>query len=299
MTARCWWLVPASLLAAAPARAHAPAGEPGEWVRLWGADPWIVGPLVLAIGLFSLGAVRLDRRVRAGSVAVRRPRRIVFLLGWAVAAIALLSPLDAAGEALFSAHMVQHELLMVVAAPLLLIGAPGPEFAWAVYPMLRWKRVTAVLQAAKALWRFLTQPTLAWGLHALILWAWHIPVLFQAGLRSDAIHSLQHISFFVAALVFWASLWHTARTRGAAVLSLFTTGLHASALGALLTFSPAIWYPAYEGSTWAWGLSPLEDQQLGGLIMWMPGGLAYLAAGLVLMGRLLAHAPAPEPGSRG
>jgi cytochrome c oxidase assembly factor CtaG len=124
----------------------------------------------------------------------------------------------------------------------------------------------------------------AWWVHAAALWLWHIPSLFQATLENDWIHSAQHVSFLGSALLFWWSLFyaHGKGRYGASVLYLFTTAVHTSILGALLTFATTIWYPAYIGTTSAWGLTPLEDQQLGGLIMWIPAGLVYVVAGLVL-----------------
>ncbi|HEX2188904.1 MAG TPA: cytochrome c oxidase assembly protein, partial [Longimicrobiaceae bacterium] len=138
----------------------------------------------------------------------------------------------------------------------------------------------------RAAWGALTAPSAAWLLHAAAIWLWHLPALYQATLASDAVHGLQHLSFLGTALLFWWALAHGRRGRtgyGAAVLALFTTALHSGGLGALLTFSPRPWYPAYAESTAAWGLTPLEDQQLAGLIMWIPAGVSYLIAGLLLL----------------
>ena len=130
------------------------------------------------------------------------------------------------------------------------------------------------------LWRRLTTPVNAWSLHAVSIWVWHIPALFAAALANEAIHVLQHTSFFASALLFWSVTtrgeW---RARGAkSVAMLFTTMLHTSALGLLLTFSPTAWYVQHAPELM--GFSALEDQQLGGLVMWVPGGFAYLLAAL-------------------
>jgi cytochrome c oxidase assembly factor CtaG len=101
---------------------------------------------------------------------------------------------------------------------------------------------------------------------------------------------MQHASFLVSALLFWWALLRTPRSRngyGTATFYVFGTALHTSILGALLTFAPTLWYPVYEGTTYAWGLSALEDQQLGGLIMWVPAGVLYTVAGLLLIGAWL------------
>jgi cytochrome c2 len=134
-----------------------------------------------------------------------------------------------------------------------------------------------------AAWRLLTAPVIAFAIHAIALWTWHLPRLYQATLTSELVHSLQHVSFLFTALLFWWTIF-AARAgefrRGLAVFLLFATVLQTGALGALLTFSGTLWYPAYAASATAWGLTPLEDQQLGGLIMWIPGSLAYIVAAL-------------------
>ncbi len=112
-----------------------------------------------------------------------------------------------------------------------------------------------------------------------------MPALFDATLRSDLVHTLQHLCFLGSALLFWWALVHGPRDLagyGAAVLYLFTTSVHSGVLGALITFAGSVLYPAYAGTTESWGLTALEDQQLGGLIMWVPAGLVYIFAGLAL-----------------
>jgi putative membrane protein len=130
----------------------------------------------------------------------------------------------------------------------------------------------------------------AWALHGGALWLWHAPPLFEAALESEAIHYLQHLTLLVTALLFWASLLPRradTRSRIVAVFSLFTTSIHATLLGALLTLSPAVWYAHYTGAEGAGGLSALEDQQLAGLIMWVPFGIVYVAAALALFAAVL------------
>jgi putative membrane protein len=182
--------------------------------------------------------------------------------------------------------MAQHEFLMLLAAPLLVLSRPLIPILWGL--PIRWRR--ALGQWSKGpwvarSWLAITRPAVAWCVHAAALWLWHAPRLFQATLSSDWIHSAQHISFLGTALLFWWSLFYAqGRTDyGSSVLYVFTTAVHTSILGALLTFAGAVWYPAYAPSTTAWGLSPLEDQQIGGLIMWIPAGVVYLAAGLWLL----------------
>jgi cytochrome c2 len=144
--------------------------------------------------------------------------------------------------------------------------------------------------AIRSSWHVLTRPYVAFGLHAVALWVWHLPGPYQSTLHSDVMHTLQHLSFVATALLFWWTIFGartTALGNGGAVFYLFATALQTGALGALLTFAPSLWYPAYAGTSTLWGLSPLEDQQLGGLIMWIPGSLPYLIAGLALFARWL------------
>ena len=186
---------------------------------------------------------------------------------------------------------------MLVAAPLLVLGRPMIPFLWA-FPKTTARHLSAWTKATawQRTWRAITAPFVAWLIHAVVLWGWHVPFLFQATLEREWIHALQHASFFGSALLFWWAILHgreRAAGSGAAVLYLFTTALHSSLLGALLTFAGTVWYPVYNGTTASWGLTPLEDQQLGGLIMWVPAGLVYIVAALALFAAFLR-----ESGSR-
>ncbi|MFL6333577.1 MAG: cytochrome c oxidase assembly protein [Pyrinomonadaceae bacterium] len=276
------------LLPFAFGEAAAHGGEPHQLSDLpytWGRDPLVWLSLALSGWLYARGVRRLWRESGRGR-GVRRWEAWCYAGGWAALFVALVSPLHPWGEVLFAAHMTQHEVLMVAAAPLLVLGRPLVAFLWAV-PM-SWAR--SLGEAAKAVWwrrvwASLTNPLTAWALHALALWVWHVPALFEATLRSDLVHTLQHVSFLGSALLFWWALVHGPRGLkgyGAAVLYLFTTSVHTGVLGAFLTFTGRVLYPTYGGTTGAWGLTPLEDQQLGGLIMWVPAGLVYVGAGLAL-----------------
>lgn len=253
--------------------------QPHDLWQSWEWAPGITIPLVLSAMLFLLGAWR-----NPGSHA--KDRAGAFAAGWGALALALVSPLHRLGGSLFSAHMVQHEILMLVAAPLLVWSQPAIAFLWALPK--RWRIETGTIcrmRAVQTLWRLLTQPATAWSLHAAALWIWHIPALFQMTLASEWVHTGQHLSFFLTALLFWWALLHGRQGRyayGAAVVYVFTTALHNSVLGALLTFARVAWYPAYGQSPAVWGLTPLEDQQLAGLIMWVPAGVVFVIAGLFL-----------------
>ena len=267
------------------------------WAHHTGApDAFAVEPLALAClaasaALYAIGVTRLWRRAGRGR-GIGRNDVVRFALGWVVLCVALMPPLDAMGERSFAAHMAQHELLMVLAASFLVLGRPLEAWTWALAPAWR-ARVAHVTHAAsfEAVWSAITDPLGAWMLHAIAVWAWHVPALFEAALASTGMHILQHASFFGTALLFWWSVFdrRPRNVGGSALASVFTTMGHTGALGALLTFGAALWYPSYGG---AYGLTALEDQQLGGLIMWGPASLAYLVAALVIASRWLRQPPA-------
>jgi cytochrome c oxidase assembly factor CtaG len=200
------------------------------------------------------------------------------LAGCAVLAVVLSPPMHELSHHWFSVHMIEHELLMAVVAPLLVFGRPMPMLLrrlprdwrrastrWAGQPVLRWA------------WLVLTGPLLAWILHTLALWLWHVPALFEAALHNHLIHAFQHLTFLAAALIYWASLVanrHGSSGYGIAVFSLFATSLQCALLGALLTLSVVPWYPDYP---------QLSDQQWAGLVMWVPAGLVYTIAGIAFL----------------
>ena len=278
-------------LAAAPAWAHHPAGVAGaELAWRWNADPWLMALLFASALLYALGVRRLWARAGMGrGIAIAEVAR--FAAGWLLLVAALLSPIDSLGGALFSAHMVQHELLMVGAAPLLVLGRPLEAWAWGLpFDARRALGGVARIGWLRATWGFITEPVGAWAFHAIALWAWHVPALFEAALQDETLHAFQHASFLGSALAFWWAVFGgAARRRDAGSLaSLFTTMLHTGALGALLTFAPTPWYAHYESAA-AFGLAAIEDQQLGGLVMWMPGSLSYLVAALAIVAAWLSR----------
>lgn len=262
------------------------AAGPRDWNELWRAwelEPVVVVSLVLTAWLYLRGVRRVWRQAGIGH-GVRRWEAASFAGGWLALVVALVSPLHLWGNVLFSAHMMQHEVLMLVAAPLLVLGKPVVAFLKAL-PM-GWVRLLLDSMRpvwVQSVWRTLTNPFVAWLVHGAALWIWHIPVLFTAALESESVHALQHLSFLLTALLFWWAVIHgreRAMGYGAAVLYMFTTAIHSGLLGALITLAGRVWYPDYLGRTEAWGLTPLEDQQLGGLVMWVPACSLYIVAGL-------------------
>jgi putative membrane protein len=273
-------------------------GKPHTWhelARTWAFEPVVSVSLALSGLLYVVGVRKLWREAEVGR-GVRRWEAWAFAGGWFALFVALVSPLHPWGRVLFSAHMTQHEILMLVAAPLVVLGRPLVAFLWAL-PLKCARAVGSWARAAwwQSVWRALTNPFVAWAIHAVALWVWHAPVLFQATLQSEWVHTAQHLSFLVSALLFWWALIHGRQGwmgYGAGVLYVFTTSVHSGLLGALITFARSVWYPAYDGLTASWGLTPLEDQQLGGLIMWIPAGLVYIAAGLALFAGWLRESEA-------
>jgi putative membrane protein len=283
-------VVGSSVCALGPGVAYAHEGvppAPHDLWRTWSWEPSILLGLALAAWLYTRGVRVLWRRAGVGR-GIRRGQVCAFVGGLLALFVALISPLDGLGSALFAGHMIQHLVLTEVAAPLLALGAPILPFLWGVPYAWRgtiarwWHRASRV----RAAWHGLTHPLPVWGLYAVTLWAWHIPALYQATLRSEWVHIAQHSSFLGTALLFWWVLLHPGRQSrldaGLGILVLFTTMLHSNILGIVMTFSARPWYPAYASTVAAWGLTPEEDQQLGGLIMWIPGGLVYVLAAVAL-----------------
>jgi cytochrome c oxidase assembly factor CtaG len=233
-------------------------------------------PLALAGTAYCRGLHRVWRRAGPGR-GVRSADALAFGAGLVVLGVMLALPLHAWGRLRFTPHMIEHQLLTLVAAPLLAAGGAGVPYLFAL--PRGWRRRVAgwgASEGLRRLWRGAFHPAVAWALHAGALWLWHAPALFDAALQSEVVHYLQHVSLFGTALLFWVSILprrSDARTRMVGVFSLFTTSLHATLLGALLTLSPSIWYESYGAAAEAGGLSALEDQQLAGLVMWVPGGL--------------------------
>jgi cytochrome c oxidase assembly factor CtaG len=179
-------------------------------------------------------------------------------------------------------------LLIAIVPPLLVLGvSPGSFLLAFTSPVRRilgqwWHRMT-LLQSA---WHTLTQPLVAWALNILTLWVWHISRLYQTALENEAFHMLEHFCFVTTSLLFWWTVTRPSRGNPG-ILALFTMALQGGLLGALITFAPTPWYPVYALTTQSWGLSPLEDQQLAGAIMWIPAGIIYTVAALMLFSNRL------------
>lgn len=261
--------------------AHAPAAHAAWWSPAATAAGLSLVAAGYAVGLRRLGAAR-HGRVRA----------LAFAGGLLTVAVALLSPLEAAAETFFSAHMVQHMLLIAVAAPLLAVGAPGLPFLLAL--PVRWRRWLSRRQhrlRAGVAARAAMLPVAAWLVHLGTLWAWHMPAAYDATLSSEAVHVVEHLTFLGTAWLLW---WHVA-TPGRARISgpvaamyLFTVLVPSSALGAVLTLARAPLYAEQASRAAEAGADPLADQQVAGLVMWIPADAVYLVAIVGLMFAWLA-----------
>lgn len=273
------------------------AHGPGSPVGAWDPDPFVLAASVIALVLYLVGVRRL--RARGSRRTPSRPRQWAFYGGLAAAVGAIVSPLHGWSETLFSAHMTQHLVLMIVAAPLVVIGRPAAPFVAALPTGVArtWSRVRSAPRRSAPL---LLHPVALWLASAIVLWAWHLPTFYDAALDNELVHGLEHATFIVTAGLVWAAAFGE-RPIGAAaaVLLLFATALQSGALGAILTFAGSVLYETHALAAPAVGVDPLTDQQLAGVIMWIPAGIVYLAAMAMLLARLLRATPARAIGEGG
>jgi len=258
------------------------------WLTQWNLDPSILIGTAIVMGtyLYAVGLLRKPYRLIDG---VTRRHVISFYLGVLIIFFALTSPIDALGDRyLFSVHMVQHLLLTLVAPPLLLIGTPEVLLK----PLIRPRSVYLLA-------RFLTNPYMAFFLFNADFWIWHIPTLYDATLTNEYIHILEHITFIVFGVINWWPMFSPLPeelpplSTGAQILYLFLSGMPMVALGAGLTFAGPLYSP-YLQAPRVWGLSPVTDQQLGGLIMWVPGNIVYIIIVSILFIRWMQQQEAKQ-----
>jgi putative membrane protein len=270
---------------------------------VWNVSPPICVLLVGSAALYAWGVKALwSGGHRARGVG---PLRVwCFAGGLAAVAWALVSPLDHAAGELLSAHMGQHLVLVLMAAPLLVLGRPG-LVAMAVLPPSLRRSTHAVFASAPARWAaaLLSLPVVAWLVHVGAIWAWHVPGAYQAALQHEPVHWLEHGSFLSTAMLFW---WvalepgtHRRLARGGDVLYLLAAWIQSGALGALFTFAAVPVYPLYAVQAARMGVDPLRDQQLAGVIMWVPAGVVYLGAACALfvswLRRVERESPLTDP----
>lgn len=243
--------------------------------------------LVAAAACYGRGILVLWNRGGLGA-GVARWRVASFFAGLAVVAFAVLSPLDDLAHAAFSMHMVQHVLLLLVAPPLLMAGSPLLPLLWCLPGKGRrrlgraWRRARPLRQV----WHVASGPLVVGCIAAVVLWAWHLPSLYQAALVDPWIHGVEHGSLLASScLLWWLVLQPLGRPRlhgGSALLLVFATKVHSTVLAALITFAGEPLYPVYEAGSVAARGSLLEDQRLAGVIMGWPMALVYVAAAAAL-----------------
>jgi putative membrane protein len=243
----------------------------------WAFDVPVVTVLLVVSAIYVRGAVRL--RARRGSAALGH-RVAAFAAAMVAVVVALVSPLDGMAGILLSAHMVQHLLLIVVAPPLFVLSRPGVTAAAGGVPrQVRHALHAPVLRTARRVRTAVRQPVAAWCVSTILLWGWHLPAAFDAALRSDALHALEHLTFLLGSMLVWSvALERTERGagRGGRALFLAAAALQGAVLGAILLFARVPLYEVPAGGPAAWGLTPLQDQQLAGTLMWIPPSIVYL-----------------------
>lgn len=265
--------------------ASQPATRPELLWSSWSLAPEVVLPLLLVLTLYGGGL--MASQAWPDRPAVRPWQVACFAAGWLALVVALVSPLCRMAATLASAHMVQHVVLVAVAPPLLMLGAPMAVMAaalprqWHDALVGRARRLPANVTG-----RRLGSPLSAAALYGAAIWLWHVPLFYQAALLSEALHLLQYAVLIATGLLYWRALIATATRdpegHGGAIVASVVTTIHTGLLGALLTFAPAPWYPLIAARAATWGLTPLQDQQLAGLIMWVPMGFIYLISSVCL-----------------
>jgi putative membrane protein len=256
---------------------------PHDLWSTWNLDPVLLGGFLLAAWAYRRGQASGPRR------PVDSRRASCFTAALVALGLALLSPLDALASALASAHMVQHLLLLLVAAPLLALSAPSSTILRGS-PLAvrrasgRWRRRLGLTHGNLGVLR---HPAAVWLLNVGVLWFWHAATPYDAALDSELLHLLEHAGFLLTAVLFWhviIGVRGAARvSNGLGVLLVFAMAMQSVFLSVLLTFARTPWYSGYAATTAPWGLDPLTDQQLAGVLMWIPAGGIYLAVALALL----------------
>lgn len=264
--------------------------RPHDVWQAWNTDPFV------AVSLALLGIVYLLGRRRGVDTSTRR---VAFWGAFVALFVALVSPLDALSETLVSAHMVQHVLLILVAAPLLAISAPGGALLRGtprgVVDTTRAVRRAVGLTAARL--QRLRSPMARWLLYVVTLWVWHASVVYGAAVENELVHVVEHGAFLGSAFLVWSVILGPPRvrvSRGVGLLAVFTLGLQSIFLSVLLTFSREPWYAEYLSPPAGWGLDALTDQQLAGVLMWVPAGFVHTGIALWLFVTWLRESDEPE-----
>jgi|HigsolmetaAR206D_1030411.scaffolds.fasta_scaffold01069_13 cytochrome c oxidase assembly factor CtaG len=276
-----------------------PLAHGGPDTQAW-SNLLLVTVLALLGAGYGRGVHELWSRRGTGAV-VSRWRVVAFAVGVAAVLVASTGPVHTRAERSFAGHMIQHMILLVVAGPALGAAAPGLPLALAAPAALR-RRWSRWRTSAVAVWtrRPGGRAVLAGALHAVVLWGWHLPAPYRLAAGHSLVHAAEHASFVAVAALLWSLLLGADRRRlsgPAAVLLLVGTMLVASTLGAVLTLAPDPVYPP--GVLASGGGDPRTDQQLAGLLMWIPMDVAVLVAASVVFLRWLAGLDRALPPGRG
>lgn len=281
-----------AFVAALPAHDGEPI-RPHDVPFAWNLDPFVIVPLFTVSLLYARGWRPADGR----------PRALAFAAGIGALTLALVSPVEAVAGVLLSAHMVQHVLMISIAAPLLTWSAPTAAIARGL-PTGGRRGLGGARRAMRlrpAVIHRLRHPLTRWLLFVSTFWLWHASLLYEAAVEHEWVHAAEHVTFLASALLLWSAVLgpRRARTdRGAAVVVVFLLALQAVFLSALMTFATTPWYAPYASPAAGWDIDPLADQQLAGVVMWVPGGVLHAAIGVALAARWLADSaltPAPSP----
>lgn len=259
------------------------AGNAYDSPEAWSTELSVILPLLVALAFYPVGLTKLWRRAGAGR-GISIAAAAMYFAGIVALVIALISPLDALAERLFSVHMVQHLLLILVAPPLLIAGKPDLALLWALPK--RWRTGFGRFERGLAARLFVRRsrasiaPLVIVLLATGTLWLWHVPALYDLAVRNEAVHWAEHVSFLVTSLLFWTGILrlrpHDRADNGLRILFVFGMALQGGLLGALLTFSARPLYTSHLDTAVEAGIAPLVDQQIAGLIMWVPPALLYI-----------------------
>jgi cytochrome c oxidase assembly factor CtaG len=278
------------ILWTAPAGAHIADGENmlTDWHWRW--------DVIFVLSIFAILYIRGWLRLRATSGEAKLSQLGFYAIALVAIGLALLSPLDELASYLLIAHMVQHELLMMLAPPLILLANPVPVLLWGLgrNPRLHAGHLLTRQSAIRRVRDFLGWMPIAWSLYVINLWAWHYPALYDAALRVTWIHDLEHVLFFLTALVFWWPVIQPASRlapiqHGLRILYLFFAATQDTILAGLIALSREVLYPHYQTALRLWNLTAQEDQIGGGIVMFAVGSTTYAIAILILVNALLGE----------
>lgn len=268
-------------------------------LRSWEWRPEVLIPLIVAGVVYFIGWRRLRLRGQQRQRLANGWRLLAYWLGLLIIGLALLSPIDVLGSQLFFMHMIQHLLLVMLGPPLLMLANPLPFLLWGLPGPWR-RRMGQLLSgllhrksSSRKYLRTATSPGISWMLFVFFLIGWHDPNLYEAALRSDLVHDIEHLTFFGSAMLYW---WHVVGagphihkrfSRPARVMYVIAAIPPNMLTGIAIAFAGQVIYTYYLSVPRLWGMTALEDQTLAGVIMWVPGSMMYIIAVLILAARWL------------